>query len=153
VKDIFSTIVERTLQKNLFLQNKAKLARFGQSGQSPHPSLIPKITSKQCKSVLISVKKLSVKSAQSASMIPKVSSLASGVRCLVSELIRENLCHRYLWPIKEQFLCKTNPIFALSRQKNVVYPKNEPNSNPNEANFLASLLTNYDLISDVEYDR
>jgi hypothetical protein len=144
-KTTVSTFVESALQKNFFLQNKAKLTRFGQSGQLPHPSFIPKITSKQCKSAFtcalcISVKKLSVKSAQSASMIPKVFSLASGVRCLVSELIRV-----HSWLIKEKFLCKTNPISPILVSKITIYPKNEPNSKPNEANFLASLLTIFDL--------
>jgi hypothetical protein len=115
VKDIFSTIVERTLQKNLFLQNKAKLARFGQSGQSPHPSLIPKITSKQCKSVLISVKKLSVKSAQSAS------------EYLV--LIRENslLNHNTFLKKRSQFYAFTTPKTWFTQKTNPIQSQTKPN--------------------------
>jgi hypothetical protein len=35
VSAFFSTTVERALQKNFFLQNKAKLTQFGQFGQFP----------------------------------------------------------------------------------------------------------------------
>jgi hypothetical protein len=132
--------------KNFFLQNKAKLTQLGQYRQFPTPSFIPKITSKQCKSVLIRVKKLSVKSAQSASMILKVFSLASGVRCLVSELIRVNLCHRYSLLNHNTFFKKRSQFYAFTTPKIAVYPKNEPNSKPNEPNFLASQLTIFALL-------
>jgi hypothetical protein len=45
VKDFFSTIVERALQKNFFLQNKAKLTQSGQSGGFSPPFLHQKSTS------------------------------------------------------------------------------------------------------------
>jgi hypothetical protein len=43
-KTTASTNVERTLQKNFFLQNKAKLTQLGQSGQLPPPFLHQKST-------------------------------------------------------------------------------------------------------------
>jgi hypothetical protein len=39
LKACCSTIVERALQKNLFLQNKAKFTQFGQSGRFQPPFL------------------------------------------------------------------------------------------------------------------
>jgi hypothetical protein len=39
VSALVFTLVERALQKNLFLQNKAKLTQLGQSGQF-HPSFL-----------------------------------------------------------------------------------------------------------------